>query len=476
MMEVEVALEGKDSDICTAMDPSQGGSACAETNDDAPVRHTQHRSVIWRHFVRLESPNAARCRICMKDLIKCGGTGNLHRHLSKKHPKEYSELFPNRQRPKPLNSSQDSNVNTETDDTCWAIEERAPVEEELEDMDSDIICTVLDPLQGDPTHAEKSDNTPVKHKRRSVIWRYFVQLDRPNVARCRLCRKKLSITGGTSNLYRHMSKRHPKEYSKLPANGQHRQPFNSSQDSNVNSKTETCGATEESAPDEVALKNSTTAAAVSETGMNSSQETAHRASPDQIRPAAEGVHTSVTHTGRNMIWKYFKHLEGLNAAQCFICMKKLQCGTNGTTNLYRHMSKRHPKTFSELLPLNSSQCSDANGETGEAFLVMKQRQAPDMSKFLSVPERERHVLKRERELIEALMRSQKQEAQALEYQRELLEKLRAASAREAAAEREQIEVLRKAQQEEAKDLSRQREELQKEKAELQKKWEALALL
>lgn len=77
----------------------------------------------------------------------------------------------------------------------------------------------------------------------------------------------------------------------------------------------------------------------------------------------------------------------------------------------------------------------------------------------------------ELELIEALRRTQKEEAQALQRQRELLEKLQTVSAREVAAEREKIESLRKAQQEEAEELRRQREELEKGKAELQKKWE-----
>lgn len=86
---------------------------------------------------------------------------------------------------------------------------------------------------------------------------------------------------------------------------------------------------------------------------------------------------------------------------------------------------------------------------------------------------EKRVLRRERELIEALRAAQREEARALEHQRELLEKLRAVNAREAAAEREQIESLRTAQLEEAKDLSRQREEVEKEKSELLKMLEEL---
>ncbi|KAM7406175.1 hypothetical protein PAMP_000569 [Pampus punctatissimus] len=181
---------------------------------------------------------------------------------------------------------------------------------------------------------------------------------------------------------------------------------------------------------------------------------------------------------RSLIWKHFERLESLAAARCRICKKKIQCFDSSTSNLHRHMSKRHPGASQvasnvQTLPLSkSSHGSNANGDTSTPPVtdkVIEQREFSDSR----VSGEETCVFRREWELIEALRRVQREEARALEHQRELLEKLRAANAREAAAEREQIESLRKAQQEEAKDLSRQREELQTEKTELQKKWNEL---
>ncbi|CAB1451928.1 unnamed protein product [Pleuronectes platessa] len=154
----------------------------------------------------------------------------------------------------------------------------------------------------------------------------------------------------------------------------------------------------------------------------------------------------------SLIWRHYERLDRLNAARCLICKNKLQCHESGrTSELRRHMLKRHPEVFARLkadglkpFPPVSSHGSNATGDTST--------------------EQMQHS---------ALNRAQKEEARALEHQRELLEKLRAADAREAAAEWKKIKSLRKAQQEEAKELGLQREELQKEKTELQKKWEEL---
>lgn len=82
---------------------------------------------------------------------------------------------------------------------------------------------------------------------------------------------------------------------------------------------------------------------------------------------------------RSTIWRHFERLDSLNAACCRICTKKLKCGKNSSSNLHRHMSKRHPNLLLEqvsnglrLPALNSSPVSHANNKTSE------QRQAPGM--------------------------------------------------------------------------------------------------
>uniref|UniRef100_A0A3B5QWD2 Uncharacterized LOC102227966 n=1 Tax=Xiphophorus maculatus TaxID=8083 RepID=A0A3B5QWD2_XIPMA len=210
---------------------------------------------------------------------------------------------------------------------------------------------------------------------------------------------------------------------------------------------------------------------------------------------------------RSLIWRLFEHLDNLNAARCRICMKKLH-KSGGISNLRRHLVKRHPKVLSELLSTNHrpavpSQDLNVASVSRESYIgtephpvevrveddssdVMTPSIEPDAGHIIndnpdSLQEglaqeafhSEVRVFERELELIEALRRTQREEAQALQQQRELLERLQTVGAREAAAERETIESLRKAQQEEADELIRQREEMEKEKAELRKKWEEL---
>lgn len=68
-------------------------SADKETSDDHPL--TRKRSWIWRHFEPLDG--SARCCICSERIQACkgGSTGNLHRHMSAKHP----QVFRNPQSP-----------------------------------------------------------------------------------------------------------------------------------------------------------------------------------------------------------------------------------------------------------------------------------------------------------------------------------------------------------------------------------------
>lgn len=131
---VEVALEDGDSDTPTTVDgsdmissvdgvvdASQGDSAelmtHENTSDNLPVKQNPHkRSLIWRYFDHLEGLDAARCRICMKKL-KCGesgGTSNLRRHMSNRHPEVFSSLVAEGHRPHPPKTAMKSNCNTPT--------------------------------------------------------------------------------------------------------------------------------------------------------------------------------------------------------------------------------------------------------------------------------------------------------------------------------------------------------------------------
>ena len=128
---MEVSLDDGDSDTITTVNEADINSAIngiLEAAQGAPVeqrtdeeasgrclkRRRNTRSLIWRHFERLESLAAARCRICKKK-IQCfdSSTSNLHRHMSKRHP-EASQLAAVVQNPPISKSSHGSNTNVDT--------------------------------------------------------------------------------------------------------------------------------------------------------------------------------------------------------------------------------------------------------------------------------------------------------------------------------------------------------------------------
>lgn len=132
---VEVALEDGDTDILTnerndsdinyaingILEAAEGGPAKQitheEVSDDHLVRRRRNkRSLIWRHYERLDSLAAARCCICMKKLqcFEGGSTSNLRRHMSKRHPEVFSQLVADGQNPPPPRSARGSNADGDT--------------------------------------------------------------------------------------------------------------------------------------------------------------------------------------------------------------------------------------------------------------------------------------------------------------------------------------------------------------------------
>ncbi|KAM4592952.1 uncharacterized protein PAE49_004516 [Odontesthes bonariensis] len=493
---VEVALEEGDSDSITTVNDAHLSAAIsgllaashegpaeqithAEARVNRPVRHTRRRSLIWRLFEQLDSLDAARCRICTKRLHVSGGISNLRRHLSKRHPEVLSELLASGQQPPadPHHSNADGVL---VESFLGSEQMQGSVEVALEDGNSDLMTTlnetdnpVINGLPGSDsaqqeTHADASDERPAR--KRSLIWRHFQRLDSLDAARCRICMRTLQCFEGraTGNLRRHLLNKHPKVFSELVANTQQQPPpSNSTQDSNGD------GGIDETSwemPVEVDDDDSDIIT-LNETDNpinNGLLDSMQGHSAQQIpRAEVSSDHNESWTRRHSLIWRHFEQLDSLNAARCRICMKKLQCfQSGGTSNLHQHLSKRHPKVFSELL-FNWKHQSSNSGTAAE------QKQIPGELKVSGASVVERRMFNREMELIEALRRTQREEARTLEHQRELLEVLRAAGAREAEVERERIESLRKAQQVEAKDLSKQRKELEMEKAELQKKWEEL---
>uniref|UniRef100_A0A1A8QM73 Family with sequence similarity 60, member A, like n=1 Tax=Nothobranchius rachovii TaxID=451742 RepID=A0A1A8QM73_9TELE len=394
-----------------------------EASVNSSLGNTRRRSLIWRLFEHLESLKAARCRICMKKLHESGGISNLRRHLMKRHPKVLSELLASsHHHPAALLKQPDLSVTRgaflETED------EEEPVKVILVDGNSEII--------GELTQAEN----PTINGLLQTLGEDSAQKTTNTEASEATC-----ATGEIS------------------------------WDNNLKWVTV---ATQDGGSDVTTPSNE----ADCSPATNGQLDTLQEGSTQQTTNSDKSTDQAVKSTRRrSLIWKHFVRLESLEAAQCRICLKKLQCFESGcTSNLHRHMLKRHPKVCIKTKSsqqLHPSQHSDANNETSVDSSVTRHEQTSDGLKVAVESEVEGRVFMRERELIEALRRTQREESRTLEHQRELLEKLRSASAREALADREKIEALRKAQQEEADELRRQREELEKEKAELQRKWDEL---
>ncbi|XP_043993953.1 zinc finger BED domain-containing protein isoform X1 [Gambusia affinis] len=447
IISVVVSVDDDESNTRTTQnnsDPSTAVSGLCETSPRGSLAHLIHeddlshipnkqsrrRSLIWRLFEHLDNLNAARCRICMKKLHKSGGISNLRRHLVKRHPKVLSELLSTNHRP--AVPSQDVNAAGVSRESYIGTEPH-PVKLVLDDGESHIMTTLNEP---DIPAINKLPGIPQGESAEKIIEAEDSNGDG---------------TGGT--MWDSGQKWFPVEVRVEDDSSDVMTPSiepDASHIINDNSDSLQEGLAQE--------------AFQLEAGESSSE-----------RPQTKDRRRSV-------IWRHFERLESSEAAQCRICMRKLQCYDSGCTgNLHRHLSKRHPKVFSELGSNSLKQLSpDSNGHGGTTESPLIKHELSVRSSFPSAglkisrqPEVEVRVFERELELIEALRRTQREEAQALQQQRELLERLQTVGAREAAADRETIESLRKAQQEEADELIRQKEELEKEKAELRKKWEEL---
>lgn len=304
-------------------------------------------------------------------------------------------------------------------------------------------------------------------RKKSVVWGFFRRVDKKSV-QCLLCLGQVKHDQGqgtTTNLLRHLRLKHPAtEIKKIPG----------ADHEDMETEGEHFCSVEVALEDGDDETHTTGNEGDINSAINSILEAAQEGPAEQVTHEEASDHRPVTRTykKRSMIWRHFEVLDSLEAARCRICMKKLQRFEGGSTsNLHRHMSKRHPEIFSQLAgdgrtppPCNSN----ANGDTLKPSKTVGSTEIGAL-KLPNASTGAKSAFRRQRELIEALRRAQKEEARALEHQRELLEKLRAVNAREAAAEREKIESLRKAQLEEANDLSRQREELQREKEEFHQK-------
>lgn len=107
--------------------------------------------------------------------------------------------------------------------------------------------------------------------------------------------------------------------------------------------------------------------------MNGIVEAAQGGPAEQItHKEASGDHS----VRRRLILRHFELLDSLAAARCRICSKKLHYRRgNSTKNMFRHMSKRHPQLFAQLVAKGSNVNEDTSTPP-ETAGATEERQTP----------------------------------------------------------------------------------------------------
>ncbi|KAJ8923077.1 hypothetical protein NQ315_001629 [Exocentrus adspersus] len=229
------------------------------------------RSPLWKSFLPIND-SIAYCKLCHKNISYKSSTTNLKKHLDR-HPKSLN------------------NTELEADSECYMLVV------EKEDEDEEYHPSVEDWSDDtEPAISPQANSTPAQKDRRkkSILWNFFSPSGNGR-ATCNICHHNLSHQSSTSNLKKHMHRRHPTVY--LPKLAQSVFP-QSSHNSSTSAK-------------RIKLN----------TGI----------SGNASLPANKQK--------RSLLWKYFIPISE-SMANCKICRKTISYKTS-ITNLKKHL-ERHP--------------------------------------------------------------------------------------------------------------------------------------
>ncbi|KAG9336979.1 hypothetical protein JZ751_029997 [Albula glossodonta] len=345
----------------------------------------------------------------------------------------------------------------------------------------------------------------VKNKKRSAVWRYYQDGLDPNKVLCLVCSENINYPQNTSNLLRHLRKKHPSEYADIESQVKER--------SGEGNRAMVCRSLAEQTAHN-GITDSDQIIQISVTGEESEEQEHSITNEDRKTVVADIVDAAYSFSvlpdkKRSAVWKYYQRGEDSTTVLCLICSHNIQYRQN-TSNLLRHLRKKHPDKYID----NKSKASNDKPEEEPLGVdITHSFKSPSLHNSFSSPrihtgvpelltmeqseqlrrslEQETRALERERELTEQLRRAQQQEARALEQQRELTEQLRRAQEEEMRRvrqlenqaleqERQTVERLRKVQEQEARAIEREREaleqlrrELEEDRKALQRHWDAL---
>ncbi|KAF7660580.1 hypothetical protein LDENG_00279340 [Lucifuga dentata] len=276
------------------------------------------RSIVWNFFKKIDTASLVQCQICGSSVHRHGNTSTLLRHMRIWHPTEFSIAKERAEivtvsggfQPMETNSDQPCSVEVTLEDS-----DSAPTENETVMHSSlDAILKASGISEQESQRKEINGNIPSTCKR-SLIWQYFDDLGSAGGSQCQICMKTIhQCKGSTSNLLRHMAKKHPRTFSLLTVKGKISQATNKSHDSTDNSHTSI--PVSEQLSVEVTLEDSDSAPTENETVMHSSLDAILKASGiSEQESQRKEINGNIPST---------------------------------TSNLLRHMAKKHPRTFSLL--------------------------------------------------------------------------------------------------------------------------------
>ncbi|KAJ8335619.1 hypothetical protein SKAU_G00389610 [Synaphobranchus kaupii] len=458
------------------------------------------RSVAWSFFQEHLSTKRVVCLLCAENIQHCGNTTNMLKHLRSKHQEELTNAAKRRR--------------LTVDDDSAMVRQLRP-EEPLRDVDgiSENDAEIHMPEMAEqPTEQEPLEEieetgrasvngsftlSVTKTRKRSAVWSYYQDGLDPNKVLCLVCSENINYPQNTSNLLRHLRKKHPGEYGDIEGSLKERSG-------------EKAGAVVTGSLAEQVRHNGITdnSQVIQITGQSEGQE--HISSEETCMAVADIVDEAYCSSllptkKRSAVWSYYERGEDATKVLCLLCSEHIHYRQN-TSNLLRHLRKKHSDKYIDkkrkALPSEGLDVSMDHGfkqktlpidyrSTGAPAGFVEALTVEHSEQMKKTMEQETRALERERELTEQLRRAQQQEARALEQQRELTEQLRRAQEQEMKRireletraleqERKGVEQLRKEQEQEAKAIEREREaleqlkkELEEDRKALQRQWDAL---
>uniref|UniRef100_A0A182PAM3 BED-type domain-containing protein n=1 Tax=Anopheles epiroticus TaxID=199890 RepID=A0A182PAM3_9DIPT len=272
-------------------------------------------STVWKHFDRMGA--GAKCHYCKNIFaFSSGSTANLKRHLARKHPLD------------PLDGSLVSSLNEMVES-----EPSSPTDEEQSWNDrndsnngngeNDGNDTWNDGIEGIIIPKIEHRSSPVesipKGTVASSVWQHY---DRDGTsAKCHYCLKMIAFSSGsTSNLKKHLVRKHP--------------------------------------------------AASFDTQSISAEQQDEEQAPEPSSPWSEGIEVPKQEllVGSSKlqadIWNHYDRDGTL--AKCHYCFKEISFSSGATSNLKKHLTRKHPMITFKTRPLKKRVMLDRKAKTSPA--------------------------------------------------------------------------------------------------------------